>query len=296
MSLPFALAAFACSGDPGTTPSSGDGPPPEPQPTADTAPPGPTGDTAPDDTGPTPTGSTGDTGTDGVEALIGVGYGGLRVVSRDGGETWTDRAAFSAAGGDDEDLLRAVAYGDGLWIATGWKLVTSTDGVNWTDHGLLNGDPALPPCNIVEGLAWADGAFYAACADWTGTGNVYRSTDGAAWSFHASIGPTEGHLFLAWNDGTFAAYGDTGTSFVSTDAVTWTELPGVVRATWCDGAWQSADACHGASWFDGAWFRTGWPDRIERSTTGVDWTLVYTDPEENSLYQPRAIARGRVSP
>src|SRR5262249_11351945 len=36
-------------------------------------------------------------GPDGsVKAIVAVGYGGLRVVSRDGGLTWGDRAAFAA--------------------------------------------------------------------------------------------------------------------------------------------------------------------------------------------------------
>lgn len=288
------FVAFGCGADPAPDTGSPDTTVPS-SPTADTGPTDPTTPAMTGDTGATTsTGSTGDTGPVGVEALIGVGYGGLRVVSRDGGLTWTDRAAFSASGGDDEDLLRAIAYGDGLWIATGWRFVTSTDGVVWTDHGLLNADPSLPPCNIVEGLTWADGAFYAACTDWYGIGNVYRSADGFAWEFLSAIGETGGHLFLAWNEGEFAAYGDAGTSWTSPDATTWTELPDTTRATWCDGAWHSADDCFGASWFDGAYFRSGWPDRIERSTNGVDWDLVYTDPEENSLYQPRAVARGIV--
>ena len=96
-------------------------------------------------------------------ALIGVGYGGLRIVSRDNGKTWGDRASDIADGKDDEYLLRAVVYGKGRWIATGWKLWTSDDGVNWTPHGMIKDGPKIRGCSIVEGLAYKDGYFYAAC-------------------------------------------------------------------------------------------------------------------------------------
>jgi hypothetical protein len=71
-----------------------------------------------------------------VKAIIGVGYGvHSHRLSRDGGLTWGDRAYAAASGGDDEDLLRAVVYGKGRWIATGWKLMSSDDGITVDDRG-----------------------------------------------------------------------------------------------------------------------------------------------------------------
>jgi hypothetical protein len=175
--------------------------------------------------------------------------------------------------------------------------VTSTDGVTWTDHGLIRDDPDWPLCNIIEGLAWADGQWYAVCGDWYGQARIYRSSDTLTWAEHALVGAPDdlgGHLFLSWHEGTFAVYGDTQRSFTSPDGLEWTELLGVQRATWCEGAYRSESDCYGSSWFDGAYFRTQWPDRIERSPDGIDWETVYTDPEQNSLYQPRAIAQGFI--
>src|SRR6185436_10233408 len=106
-----------------------------------------------------------------VPALIGVGYGGIRIASRDGGKTWGDRSYETTSGGDDDVLLRAVVYGKGLWVATGWKLWTSTDGVKWTDHGKLKDGP-VKSCAIIEGLAYKDPNFYGVC-----DGNVFRSSD-----------------------------------------------------------------------------------------------------------------------
>lgn len=228
-----------------------------------------------------------------VPALIGVGYGGIRVVSRDGGKTWGDRKSFAADGGDDENLLRAVVYGKGMWIATGWKLVTSSDGREWTDHGLLR-DGGFLPCNIAEGLAYKSGFFYTACSEDPAV--TYRSEDGLTWTKYGTIGATGGHLFLTYRAGKFVAYGDTKTSFESTDGKTFQELAGLSQATFCANTWQSASGCFDAAWFDSAYLRGDWQGKISRSENGSDWTNVYEDDQKNTLYQPRAIAAGYVAP
>ena len=224
-----------------------------------------------------------------VPALIGVGYGGIRVVSRDGGATWGDRAYAETGGGDDVELLRAVVYGKGLWIATGWKLVTSTDGVHWTDHGKIAAGP-IPACNIVEGLAYKDGAFFAACDS-----SVYRSGDGLTWTKYSSIGNTGGHLFLTYRGGKFVAYGDTMTSFQSDDALTWTVMSNVQQATYCKDTFVSQTDCASSAWFDGVFLRADWGGFISRSTDGQKFTRVYADDQTNTLYQSRAIAAGYVA-
>lgn len=228
-----------------------------------------------------------------VPALIGVGYGGIRIVSKDGGSTWGDRASFAADGGDDENLLRAIVYGKGKWLATGWKLVTSDDGKSWTDHGMINEEDFLP-CNIVEGLAYAGGWFYAACPN--NPSRTFRSADGLEWNEHGTIGNTQGHLFLSFRGNSFVAYGDNELSFQSDDAVTFIQLQNVSSATYCDNAWKSEEACFNAAWFDGTYLRADWKGKISRSLNGSSWTMVYEDDEQNTLYRPRAIAAGYVAP
>ena len=248
------------------------------------------------------TGGAGTTGSGGatdppgwVPALVGVGYGGIRIVSRDGGKTWGDRAYATTNGGDDEELLRAVAYGKGLWIATGWKLVTSNDGLHWVDHGLLKDGP-ISACSIVEGLAYKDGFFYAACTPWNSPSAVFRSSDGVAWTKYANIGDTGGHLFLTYRGGKFVAYGDSNTSYQSDDALTWTVLAGVDDATYCQGTFVTETACADSAWFDGTWLRADWQGIISRSTDGKAFTRAYLDDQKNTLYQSRAIAAGYVAP
>ena len=233
-----------------------------------------------------------------VRGLVGVGYGGLRITSRDGGRSWTSRLAAATGGLDDYNLLRAVAYANGMWLATGWCATTSTDGVTWTPLARINQPGGVAwngasACNLVEGLTSDGEAFYATCGS---PHRVFRSTDGANWTQHGTIGEMGGHPAIAFRGGAFYAYGDLGTSFRSTDGTTWSTVPGLTRATFCEGTWKSRDACHGASWFDGAFFQSEWQSRVTRSTDGSKFEVVHDDPSNNTLYQPRAIAEGWVAP
>lgn len=67
------------------------------------------------------------------QALIAVGYGGLRLFSLDGGRTWGKRVIIDPDGGDDENLIRGAGHGDGVWVAVGWKIFTSEDGRSWNE-------------------------------------------------------------------------------------------------------------------------------------------------------------------
>jgi len=229
-----------------------------------------------------------------VKGIIGVGYGGIRILSRDGGESWGERVSLAPSGGDDDNLIRAVAYGKGRWIATGWNLWTSDDGLAWASHGKLR-DGIIDDQVIVEGLAYANGFFYAA-----GDGNpsrLYRSPDGLEWEYHAAIGNTVKHTGLAYRGGRFVSFGDSHTSYESTDGEAWTEMTGVEDATYCEGAWKSLDDCHGAAWFDAGFYLTvEWGGEILRSTTGQSFDTVYRDDEDNTLYKSCAVAEGYVAP
>jgi len=229
-----------------------------------------------------------------VKGIIGVGYGGIRILSRDGGETWGDRVSLAPSGGDDDNLIRAVAYGKGRWIATGWNLWTSDNGLDWASHGKLR-DGIIDDQVIVEGLAYTNGYFYAA-----GDGNpsrLYRSPDGLEWEYHAAIGNTVKHTGLAYRGGRFVSFGDSHTSYESTDGENWSEMMGVEDATYCEGAWRSLSDCHDAAWFDDGFYLTvEWGGEILRSTTGDDFETVYRDDEDNTLYKSCAVAEGYVAP
>ena len=226
-----------------------------------------------------------------VSGIIAVGYGGLRVVSRDEGKTWSDAVDFGDANADDENLLRAVTYGKGRWIATGWKLVYSDDGVNWTQHSMVRDE--FQNQQIIEGLAYKDGYFYGA----GDPGRFYRSADGLDWEpYGERIGDTEKHTALSFRAGKFVSYGDSNTSFESSDGLTWSEMD-LEQATYCEGQWRSLSQCHDAAWFDGGFYlRVEWGGEILRSTNGANFQRVYRDPDEHTAYKTITFAEGYVAP
>jgi hypothetical protein len=228
-----------------------------------------------------------------VKAIIGVGYGGIRIVSRDGGLTWGDRVSAAPSGGDDDDLLRAVVYGKGRWIATGWKLMTSDDGLEWEDHGKFN-QGIIDDQQIIEGLAYKDGFFYAG-----GDGDpsrIYRSADGLEWSHFGEIGDTVKHTGLTYRGGLFVSYGDSRTSYQSLDGLTWTDMD-LEEATYCEGTWQRLEDCRNAWWSDdGLYILPEWGGHIRRAAGSGSFQNVYTDDQENTFYRSRAVAEGYVAP
>jgi hypothetical protein len=205
--------------------------------------------------------------------------------------SWGNAVALGDANADDENLLRAVVYGKGRWIATGWKLLYSDDGVNWTQHSMVH--DAIKDQQIIEGLAYAAGYFYAA----GDPGKFYRSADGFSWeAYGASIGDTQKHTALSFRGGRFVAYGDSHTSYQSSDGRSWTAL-GVDDGTYCDGQWRSLADCHDAAWFDGGFYlHAEWGGEIQRSPTGANFKRVYLDPKQHTAYKSFTFAEGYVIP
>jgi len=126
-----------------------------------------------------------------VPALVGVGGAGGRFRSINGGLSWPFEARLAPSGGDDENLLRAVAYGKGIWITGGWQYFTSTDAKTWTKR--------THPCGgaVVEGLEVGSRRFIAACGDTT-----FSSTDGLAWTRGGRL-PSGGHPKVVYAAGMF---------------------------------------------------------------------------------------------
>jgi hypothetical protein len=226
-----------------------------------------------------------------VPGIVAVGYGGLRVVSRDDGQSWSDAVDLGQANADDQNLLRAVTYGKGRWIATGWRLMYSDDGVEWVDYSMVRDE--FGDQSIIEGLAYKEGYFYAA----GDPGKFYRSEDGLHWEhFGETIGNTQKHTALSFRGGKFVAFGDSHTSFTSTDGLVWSEL-GIANGTYCDGEWRSLSDCHDAAWFEpGFYLHAEWGGQIRRSTTGSNFQNVYEDPDEHTAYKSFTFARGYVRP
>lgn len=204
--------------------------------------------------------STGDEPPPPEAIAVAVGYGTRRVRSDDG-VTWTDFVEVNPDGGDDNDLLRGIGYGDGVFVAVGGGgagfSMRSTDGITWTDENHTLG-------SFVSDCVWLEGIYVIA----GGNGLLARSTDGAVtWE---DDGPYfAGHYrAIAGSDALAVAVGHTyGNSTV-----------GLINTTDGSGTW-SGEAMVGAQYsghgiaFGHGVFVTHDADGVLRwSDDGMQWT------------------------
>jgi len=123
---------------------------------------------------------------------VAVGDNGTVITSLNSGATW--QTVTSATG----ETLLDVEYGNGLWMAGGYfgALITSPDGVNWTD--------ASGSFSHVYGITYGDGKFVAH----GGSGTLMSSPDGLTWkeyyvtdSYLPAGVYAEGRFTIAGGDG-----------------------------------------------------------------------------------------------
>lgn len=137
------------------------------------------------------------------------------------GITWTNR---TPAGATTSHQLLNVAYGAGLFVATGKAntLWTSPNGITWTIRA--------PASLYTDHLIFGNGVFVGYNASQS---TYFTSTDGIAWvsrthSFY--VGYNSPMYFL---NGKFTVLrGDTSFMGTSTDGVTWTSVQIPVSAQW----------------------------------------------------------------
>ncbi len=198
------------------------------------------------------------TGPDPDAIAVAVGYGVQTVRSSDG-RNWTDMQVVDPQGGDDENVLRGVGYGSGVFIAVGGAALgfslRSVDGINWTDENrtpasflsdvafvggvfVAAGGNGLRMRSLDQGVTWQDASmglsahFRAIASDGTiavAVGSTYggdpiqgvvsTTSDGASWSPPQIGGP--GYTSIAAHPGVFVALDGAGTIHVSADGVNW---------------------------------------------------------------------------
>ncbi|MDX2019944.1 MAG: hypothetical protein SF187_06865 [Deltaproteobacteria bacterium] len=209
-----------------------------------------------------------------VRGAVGVGYGGIRILSRDGGKTWTKTGEVRQGGGDDGDLLRSVAYGNKLWVAGGWsKWWTSPDGATWTLR--------MHNFGIIQGLAYGNNMFIASTID----GVILRSSDGLAWTSLGNAG-TGKHSRVVFGNGLFAVSGDPGQTVTSPDGTKWQKSPVPDVVAFCAGQFQTNRVCYGDKYNAGFWVQGLWVREIggsiQTATDGKTWKSVYS-PKTNGV-------------
>lgn len=162
-------------------------------------------------------GTVGDAGASepqtGRIAIVAAGYAGRRIVSFDLGATWVGEQTLGG-GGDDQYLLRGAAVGAGRLVVVGWKFLSSTDGLKWTEHKNPHGQ-------WQGGVAWGNGMFIAA----GGLGQAAKSLDGVTWTRIANAGGS--HLRrVTFANGEFWTSGDPGSPVYHTKDGVGNWIPG----------------------------------------------------------------------
>ncbi len=215
----------------------------------------------------------------GNATFVAVGYAGRRVRSTDLGVTWTDDQTLGG-GGDDVYLLRAVGFGNGVFVAAGYKILTSPNGKDWQEQ-------TNPQNQWLGGLVFQNGSFVAV----GGYGYSARSSDGISWTVTGTVGSNQASRSLAYGKGMFVAASDTSTPtadwYQSTNGDSWTKLSGGHannQIAFCNGAFADYDSCTGAFNARGRATTQGITvrlnnGRLERSTNSTDFTAVSNSPQ-----------------
>ena len=151
--------------------------------------------------------------TFGNQIFVAVGNGSIIQTSMNGGDWMTVQAAESPSS------LEGVIFGNGRFVAVGRgnfatgntkrSIMTSTDGINWTEHD-HNG-------NGLNDVTFAKGIFVAVGDN----GNVQVSSDGMNWnSFQAG---NESYQGVSFGKGLFTAVGGAGAIATSPNGMNWLE-------------------------------------------------------------------------
>ncbi len=146
--------------------------------------------------------------------FVAVGDGGRRLRSKDDGVTWTDDVSIAPDGGDDFVGLRTVAWGNGLFVAAGWRIMTSPDGATWKDT-----PPDMFKQNWMGQMAYGAGSFVGL----GGYGSRVTSPDAVTWTQHSidtNASHAQGGIAFAKGKG-FVSVNDSGDLSQSPDGVIW---------------------------------------------------------------------------
>jgi hypothetical protein len=146
--------------------------------------------------------------------LLAVGYGGMRVRSLDDGHSWQDYGQLASNGGDDMHLLRGAAWGGGRFVAAGWRIFSSEDAVEWTEHD-------NPTGQWLSAVAYGNGMFLGA----GGGGYCARSSDGTQWETCTDATDDNGFTHVRstlFHDGSFWTADANGVLRSSPDGDVWT--------------------------------------------------------------------------
>ncbi|WP_338553707.1 S-layer homology domain-containing protein [Paenibacillus sp. KS-LC4] len=170
-------------------------------------------------------------------------------------DNWTARTSGST------DTMYGVAYGNGVFVAGGDKIVTSTDGVTWSAV------TSPPGFSFLASVSYGGGLFIG--VGWSG--NLFTSPDGTTWTGQSS-GTSSVLRDAVYGNNLYVVVGDNGYILTSTDGVTWTS-----RAS------STSSALNRITYGNGKYVAVGNQGTIVTSTDGINWTSS-TSGTTNQLY------------
>ncbi len=201
----------------------------------------------------------------GTPVFVVAGYEGGRVSSRDLGLTWSDAQKLGPYG-DNEFVLSGVTYGKGVFVAAGWKVLTSSDGESWTER-------QHPESEWFGSVNFGLNMFVAA----GGSGYTAYSSDGINWQRGSGL-DGEASDTSAFGNGVFMAATRDGNWWRSTDGKVWnadSDGHNPDRIFWCVD--RFAETCsstvpaHKTAFGQGVYIRIE-NEQIRRSTNGTTWS------------------------
>lgn len=164
---------------------------------------------------------------------------------------WTQRTQPSPA-----RTLYCITYGNGLFVAAGTdgKIVTSTDGITWTNQ-------TSGYSFEFDAITYGNGIYVAVTQD--ASNSIFTSTDGVTWTKNLTVSL---RLWaVAYGGGLFVAAGNDGALITSPDGLTWTNRTS---------GFTSGQRCSGVAYGNGTWIVVNeHTTNISTSTDGVTWTI-----------------------
>ncbi len=171
---------------------------------------------SPDATNWTRLGLEGAVTNSGILEGVAYGDGQFVAVSFGGGIlTSTDGLAWTNRG-TTGGFHRGVVYGNGTWVVPGGPEIFAGGATLWTGSDLLHWSPVSVPGagpNYHPAVAFGNGTFVAV-GNW---GNISYSSDALAWILRDVGGNTRRLSGIAYGNGTFVAVGSDGTILQSDD-------------------------------------------------------------------------------
>lgn len=221
----------------------------------------------------------------GVYLAAGEDLNGAVILRSTDGHTWTPEATGLNNSGNFIYALCEINYGNGLYVATGQKLtsttaqdviLTSPDGINWTQQSLPNnGNDAIIESAGVSSGAYGNGLFVEG-----GIGGIYTSADGVNWTeqffpwliFH-----------IAFENGEFVGAGldfqnsplQYAAAFTSPDGINWSARDIALRQS-------SALDLSSIRYFNGEFILSGYTG-VWTSLDSTNWSQVFAGPESSGF-------------